>query len=117
MAGIVGLDCALPLYIKALIGGPDGGGVIDWPTMLAMMTINPARLLGLDRMGLGALTVGGPADVTIIDPHFPWTIDSDEFASRGKNCPFTGWNVQGRAVATIVAGELRLMRAPARAET
>ncbi|MCH8152438.1 MAG: dihydroorotase [Planctomycetes bacterium] len=115
--GIVGLDCALPLYIKALIGGPDGRGVIDWPAMLAMMTINPARLLGLDRMGLGALAVGGPADVTVIDPQLPWTIDPGEFASRGKNCPFTGWNVQGRAVATIVAGELRLMRAPARAET
>jgi dihydroorotase len=104
--GIIGLDCALPLYIKALLED----GVLDWPAMLAMMTSNPAKLLGLDRQGLGTLHVGGPADVTIIDPALQWAIDVDEFASVGRNCPFDGWNVTGRAVAAIVGGKLRLAR-------
>ena len=47
--GIVGLECALPLYRKALIDT----AVLDWPAMLAMMTCNPARLVGLDTDGLG----------------------------------------------------------------
>jgi dihydroorotase len=108
--GMVGLDCALPLYVRALIEE----GVIDWPTLLAGMTCNPAALLGIDRMGLGALTVSGPADLTVIDPQLDWTIRADEFASTGRNCPFDGWGVRGRAIATIVAGEVRLLRAPER---
>lgn len=104
--GIVGLECALPLYARALIED----GVIDWPHMLAMMTINPARLCRLDTLGLGALTIGGPADVTVIDPEAAWTINAGEFKSSARNCPFDGWNVKGRAVATIVAGRLRMQR-------
>jgi dihydroorotase len=108
--GIVGLDCALPLYMKALVDD----GVIGLEQMLAMMTANPAALLGIDRVGLGALTVGGPADVTVIDPRLEWTIRADEFASTGRNCPFEGLSVRGRAIATIVAGEVRMNRASAR---
>ena len=104
--GIVGVDCALPLYAEALIED----GVIDWPALLAMMTINPARLLGLDRVWLGALIVGGPAEVTVIDPALSWTIDAADFASTGRNCPFHGRSVRGRAIATIVGGEIKLLR-------
>ena len=75
--------------------------------MLAMMTIHPAALVGLDSTGLGRLAVGGPADITIIDPSMDWCIDPDSFRSRGRNCPFRGWAVSGRAVATIVEGRLR----------
>jgi len=108
--GIIGLDCALPLYARALIED----GVIDWPAMLAMMTDRPARLTGLDRLGLGRLEVGGPGDVTVIDPELAWTIDVNEFASKSRNCPFIGWRVTGRAVATIVAGRVRHRRERAR---
>jgi dihydroorotase len=108
--GIVGVDCALPLYVEALVED----GVIDWPSMLAMMTINPARLLELDRVWLGSLIEGGPADVTVIDPTVAWTIDVDEFVSTGRNCPFHGRSARGRAVATIVGGELKLLRTPQR---
>ena len=86
--------------------------VLDWPALLAMMTINPARLLGIDRHGYGMLRVGGPADITVIDPDLPWTIDSREFASAGRNCPFDGWTVRGRAVAVIVGGAIKLARRP-----
>ena len=105
--GIVGVECALALYIKALIDD----GVLDWPRMLAMMTIDAARVVGLDRHGFGTLAVGGPADITIIDPELAWTIDISEFRSAGRNCPFDGWRVKGRAIATIVGGQVRHRRA------
>ena len=108
--GIIGLDCALPLYAKAIIED----GVLDWPAMLAMMTINPARLTRLDQLGIGRLAVGLAADITVIDPDLPWTIDPESFASVGRNCPFAGWEVQGRAVAVLVGGELKLSRITAR---
>lgn len=113
--GITGIETALALYIKALIEP----GVIDWPRMIAMMTIEPARLCGLDRldsrggspagaptMGLGRLHVGSAGDVTIIDPNLEWTIDASRSLSLSRNTPFDGWKVKGRAVATIVGGEI-----------
>jgi dihydroorotase len=100
--GISCLDCALPLYQMALVGD----GVIDWPALIAMMTINPARLTGLDRRGIGRLQRGGLADVTVLDPKLAWTIDVRQFKSAGRNCPFDGWEVRGRAVATISHGRL-----------
>jgi len=98
--GMVGLECAVPLYREALIDG----GVLDWPAMLAMMTCEPAAVTGLERLGLGRLEVGGPADVTIIDPSAEWTIDPATFRSAGRNCPFAGRRVRGRAIATIIGG-------------
>jgi dihydroorotase len=102
--GIVGLDCALPLYIQALVED----GVIDWPKLIELLTVNPAKLCGLE--GKGTLQVGSDADVTLIDPKHRWTIDPDKFASKGRNCPFAGWEVTGRAISTIVAGEIKLCR-------
>jgi dihydroorotase len=105
--GIIGVECALPLYVRALIDD----GVIDWQRLIAMMTIEPARLCGFDRRpgleSLGTLRVGGLADVTVIDPGAEWTIRVEHFASRSRNCPFDGWTVRGRATHTIVGGVVR----------
>ncbi|MBQ71563.1 MAG: dihydroorotase, partial [Planctomycetaceae bacterium] len=70
--GIIGVECALPLYAEALVAS----GAVDWPRLIALMTIEPARLLGLDSEGIGRLQVGGPADLTVIDPTCEWTIDA-----------------------------------------
>lgn len=102
--GIIGLEPALALYIKALIETE----AIDWPQLIAMMTINGAQLCPLE--GKGTLSVGADADVTIIDPKQQWTIDVNHFASKGRNCPFDGWNVTGQAIATIVGGTAKLVR-------
>lgn len=98
--GVVGLECALPLYAKALIDT----GIIDWPRMIALMTIEPARLCGLDHLGLGKLAEGGPADLSVIEPGAEWTIDSALFRSLSRNCPFDGWRVRGRCRLTVVGG-------------
>ena len=98
--GVVGVECALALYIKALIHE----GVIGWSQLLAMMTLHPATLIG--RPDLGCLRMGGNADITVIDPEFEWTINASEFQSTGRNCPFDGWNVKGKPIATILGGNI-----------
>jgi dihydroorotase len=95
----VGLETELGLFIKLLIEE----GVLEWPQMLAKLTINPARLLGLDR---GTLTPGAPGDVTLIDPNAAWTVDADRFYSQSRNTPFHGWELPGRATHTIVEGNV-----------
>ena len=98
--GIIGMESSLPVFIKELITP----GVLSWPKMLAMMTVNPARLLALDK---GTLVDGADADVTIIDPQVKWTIRSGDFKSKSRNCPFDGWEVTGRAEAVIVGGKFK----------
>lgn len=106
--GIIGLETALPLYAEALVES----GAIDWPRLIALMTIEPARLCNLDRAhrnndGLGELFKGGPADVTIIDPDLEWIVTENDLHGMCVNTPFLGRTVRGRAVATVVAGEVR----------
>jgi dihydroorotase len=98
--GIIGLDCALPLYIKALVEP----GHIGWMKLIDMMSTAAARIVKLDK---GTLAAGADADVTIIDPDAEWTIDMEQFKSKSRNCPFHGWKVKGRAVATIVGGDVK----------
>ncbi len=98
--GIIGLDCALPLYVKALIEP----GHVNWMKLIDLMSTRPAQIVSLNK---GTLRVGADADVTIIDPRMEWTIDKEQFASKSRNCPFHGWRVTGRAVATIVGGDVK----------
>ncbi len=98
--GIIGMETALPLYIKALIDT----NVLDWPALVAKMTINPARVLGIPK---GTLSRRADADVTVIDPNAVWTVDKERFYSRSRNCPFHGWKVHGRVVGTLVSGQIR----------
>jgi len=101
--GIIGLETFLPICIKGLIEP----SVLTWPKMLEKMTINPARVLGIDR---GTLCPGAVADVTVIDPDVEWTIDPKQFRSKSRNCPFAGWKVRGRARATLVGGVVKFER-------
>jgi dihydroorotase len=98
--GIIGLETLLPICILSLIEP----GHLSWPQLIAKLTINPARVLGIDR---GTLNVGADADITIIDPKVEWTIDPEQFQSKSRNCPFAGWKVRGRAHAVILGGELK----------
>jgi dihydroorotase len=98
--GIVGLETALGLVVTQLVEP----GHLDWPTALAKMTINPARILGIDK---GTLREGADADVTIIDPGVRWRVDPDKFRSKSANSPFAGWNLRGRADTVIVGGRIK----------
>ncbi len=101
--GIVGLETALGLVVTKLIAP----GHLDWPAALAKMTINPARILGIDK---GTLAIGADADVTIIDPDVKWTVDPSQFRSKSSTTPFAGWQLKGRADTVIGAGRVRFDR-------
>jgi len=98
--GIASLECALGLYVKALIEP----GVLDWPGLIKLMTEKPAKIIGVDK---GTLSPGKQADVTIIDPQAKYKIDVNKFRSKSRNCPYHGWEVAGKVEKTIVGGEIR----------
>ncbi|HMQ16285.1 MAG TPA: dihydroorotase [Phycisphaerae bacterium] len=98
--GIIGLESALPLFIEALITPK----VIDWSRLIRMLSARPAELLQVPG---GSLQPGTAADVTLIDPQVEWTLDAERMRSRSRNTPFHGRKVRGRAVMTIVGGDVR----------
>jgi dihydroorotase len=94
--GAVGLEtllaAALRLYHNEEIG---------LMPLLEAMTINPAKLLGLPS---GRLEKGAPADLILVDLGQPWVVDKAQLRSRSKNSPFDESKMQGRVLATLVAG-------------
>ncbi len=97
--GISGLETSFGLSMQLV-----NDGVISLPELIAKMSTNPARILNLPK---GSLKAGADADITVIDPTLKWTVDVKAFRSRGKNSPFHGWKMQGRAVLTIVGGDIK----------
>lgn len=98
--GVVGLETALGVVLTHLVRP----GLLSLPDAVRCMSAAPARILGLPG---GALEPGGPADVVVIDPDRRWTVRAEEFASKSRNTPFEGWHLVGRAVLTLVDGEIR----------
>ena len=98
--GICGIETLLPVCIRALIEP----GHLTWLQLIARLTTGPAAILGLNH---GTLTVGQPADVTLLDPAKIWTVRANEFLSRSRNTPFDGVEFTGKVVTTIVDGEVR----------
>src|SRR5712671_1272164 len=97
--GIVGLETELGLFIDLLV---HKHRKIDIMRLIEMYTVEPAKLL---KLNAGTLSVGAPADVTLIDPDLEWTVRTDQFQSASRNSPFDGWKLNGRAVRTIVGGK------------
>ncbi|MCK5833529.1 dihydroorotase, partial [bacterium] len=97
--GIIGLETSASLIYTKLVNT----GVIDIVKMVELMSTNPARLVDISA---GTLSQGANADVCIFDPTKKWTVDSSKFASKSKNTPFEGWELTGKAVWTMVAGEI-----------
>jgi dihydroorotase len=104
--GMSSLETTLALVIAKLIER----GHLDWPTALAKLTLNPARVLGLNK---GTLKVGADADIVIIDPQVKWTVEPARFRSKSGNTPLAGMELRGRAAKTIVVGEIRYEAAKA----
>jgi dihydroorotase len=96
--GLIGLETSLGLSLKLV-----HDGILTLLQLVAQMSTNPARILGVPG---GTLAKGAPADLTIIDLNREWTVDASKFASKSRNCPFQGWTLQGQAVMTIVGGEM-----------
>jgi dihydroorotase len=97
--GIVGLETALALVVTELVES----GMIDFKTLVDRMSTRPARLFGLPG---GTLAAGSIGDVTVFDPKFAWQVDPSTFLSKGRNTPYVGKELRGRARYTVVGGAL-----------
>lgn len=97
--GIVGLETSLALTYTELVEK----GVLTLTQMVEKMSLNPAKILGLD---CGTIQEGHPADVIIVDVKHPYKIDKNEFASKGRNTPFDGWEVKGKVLYTLCGGKI-----------
>ncbi len=98
-SGMVGLETSLALTLTQLYHT----GKMDLPSIIRRMTTNPADVLRLPK---GRMSLGVDADLTIFAPDEEWTIDPEQFASKGRNTPFAGWKVKGRVKYTIVKGSI-----------
>jgi len=99
--GMIGLETTLGLIISKLVNNK----ILSISEALAKLTSNPARIFGLNK---GSLSIGADADITIIDKDWEWIVAREKFASKSKNSPFGGWKLKGKAVKTIVGGEVVL---------
>lgn len=106
--GIVGLETALGVLLTSLVHAE----IVSLPLLVERMSCAPARIFGLEG---GTLRRGAPADVTVFDPDREWTVDPKRFRSKGRNTPYAGRALRGRALCTIVGGEIvyRLQEDPA----
>jgi dihydroorotase len=82
--------------------------------LIELLTASPAKIMNLE--GRGTLAPSSHADVTIFDPARKWTYKAAESLSKSKNSPFDGWQMQGKVVATIVAGRVVWKEPKAHAE-
>jgi len=96
--GLIGMETSLPLSLKLL-----EKGFLSLTDLVLKMSVNPARVLRLDHIGLKP---GNPADLTVIDLEKRFTINADTFRSKSRNTPFNGWQVKGKAVITMVGGKV-----------
>ncbi len=96
--GVVGLETSLSLMLTMA-----SKGIFTMDEIVRAMTINPARIFGLNA---GTITPGNPADLAIVDPKKRWVVDPSKFYSKSQNSPFKGMELKGRVVRTVKSGSL-----------
>ena len=97
--GIVGLETALAVIVTNLVEA----GHLSFSDLVDRLSCTPARLFNLPG---GTLKRGAVADITVFDPASRWKVDPSEFLSKGRNSPYAGMTLVGRAACTIVAGSV-----------
>lgn len=96
--GIVGLETSLALGYTYLVKS----GKMTLLDLIDRMSTTPAKIIGIDR---GTLNVGAPADIVIFDANEEFTVDVNEFESKGKNSPYNGFKLFGKVRRTITGGK------------
>ena len=95
--GMTGIETS----VGCVVGNLVNTGKITWERMVELMSVNPRRILGIERV---AIEPGCRADLTVIDPDVTWTVTADEFESKSANSGFLGWELTGRATDVYVGG-------------
>ena len=119
-SGMIGLETSLAVTLTHLYHT----GKLSLERIIALMSVNPARILGLgawaegsgagalgadaraEGSGAGALTVGAAADIVVFDPDEEWTVDIKRFKSKSRNTPFGGAKLRGKVKYTICRGSI-----------
>ena len=103
--GATGLEL---LWSLALKWGQETG--VDLPTVLSRITARPAQVLGTALSTLqgsvGQLAVGGAADVVLLSDQGHWPVTAESLRSQGKSTPFSGYELPGRVLFTLVGGHV-----------
>lgn len=97
--GVVGLETSFAMSYTFLVKT----GILTAMELIDKMSCRPAEILGIDR---GNIEVGKTADLAIIDIDEEYEINSEDFASKGKNSPFLGMQVYGKILYTLVNGRI-----------
>ena len=98
-SGFPGLETALGVMLTDLYHT----GKLSLQEIIEKMTWAPAKVFGLQA---GSLAKGMPADITVIDPELCWTVDEKKFYTKGSHSPFIGRELKGKAVMTLVDGNI-----------
>ena len=98
--GFIGLEFAFSLCYTYLVEE----GVIDLKDLVSKMSVNPAKILGLDNVGY--IKEGALADLVIVDLNRRWRLEKDELIPLAKNTPFIGYQLQGKVEYTIHKGKV-----------
>ncbi|MFO7606309.1 MAG: dihydroorotase [Desulfurivibrionaceae bacterium] len=94
--GIIGLETSLPLTMELV-----RQGVLSPAGMVELLSVNPARILGVEGGDLG---IGRRADLTVVDPQKVFIYAEETIVSKSKNSPFIDKELTGKAVLTIMGG-------------
>jgi len=100
-SGISGFETALGSLMSLVHSGQ-----IDLSMLISKLTREPARILGGRYGKLGSLAIGAEADITLFNPGREWLVDTDRFASKGKNTPLAGSRLKGKVMATVYQGTI-----------
>ncbi|MCY3985860.1 MAG: dihydroorotase [Candidatus Dadabacteria bacterium] len=100
--GIVGLETALSLSLELV-----EKGVISLDEMIRKLTVAPSEIVGIER---GTIAPGSVADIVVFNPEMIWTVDPGKFFSKGRNTPFSGWDLKGVVSSTVVSGKVVFSR-------
>jgi dihydroorotase len=96
--GLIGLETTLALILTEIVEK----GVLGLPEAIALMSMNPARILGIDR---GTLSAGAVADVIILDTNAKHEVETIRFESKSNNTPYAGWLLKGMVGDVFCAGK------------
>lgn len=97
--GSIGMETSLAVGITYLVKT----GIMSFEQLIEKMSVNPAKILGINA---GTLSVGAPADIAIVDIDEVWTVDTEKLHGKSKNTPFKGRTLCGKVKKTILGGNI-----------
>ena len=97
--GSIGMESSLAVGITYLVKT----GLLTFDELVEKMSVNPARILGIDA---GTLRVGANADIALVDLNEEWTVDPEKLHGKSKNTPFKGIKLTGKVKKTFLGGKI-----------